>query len=340
MTNVMLTCAGRRNFLVQCFRAALSGDGRVVAGDSAAEAPALEEADDRVLLPPIDDPGYVDEVARACQMLNIRLLVPLHDRELALLAGHRDRFLQMGTILVVSEPVVIATCLDKWAAFQFMARHGIATPPTFSSLADARLALERGEINFPLVTKPRWGMASLGLRWCSDFAGLSEAVDDTRSAAAAQLLAAPAARDFDRDVLIQAAVDGAEHGLDVLNDLSGRYVTTFAKRKIVMRAGETDRAVSIVREDLSRLGSSIGQALGHVGPLDCDVIVTLHGSVVIDLNPRFGGGYPFSHVAGANVPAALIAWAAGATPDPAWLSMEANVVSAKCDRLVRIGAKR
>jgi carbamoyl-phosphate synthase large subunit len=57
---------------------------------------------------------------------------------------------------------------------------------------------------------------------------------------------------------------------------------------------------------------------------------------VLELNPRFGGGYPFTHRAGANLPAALIAWAAGETIDPRWLVMQPDVATAKCDRLVEI----
>ena len=55
---------------------------------------------------------------------------------------------------------------------------------------------------------------------------------------------------------------------------------------------------------------------------------------VLDLNPRFGGGYPFSHAAGANLPAALLAWASNAAPDPTWLEARPDVRVGKCDRLV------
>ena len=55
---------------------------------------------------------------------------------------------------------------------------------------------------------------------------------------------------------------------------------------------------------------------------------------MLELNPRFGGGYPFSHVAGANLPAALIAWATGKPVDPSWLRVAPNIMSSKCARLV------
>ena len=45
MINILLTCAGRRNYLVDYFRQALAGRGQVFASDAALSAPALQEAD-------------------------------------------------------------------------------------------------------------------------------------------------------------------------------------------------------------------------------------------------------------------------------------------------------
>jgi carbamoyl-phosphate synthase large subunit len=131
-------------------------------------------------------------------------------------------------------------------------------------------------------------------------------------------LAEISATDLPHSILIQERLPGEEYGMDVINDLSGSYVCTFIKSKIRMRAGQTDRAVAVRNDRLEMIGQLIGEKLGHVGPLDCDAFVIKHGCYVIDLNPRIGGGYPFSHVAGANLPAALIAWANGQPPDPAW----------------------
>ena len=41
--NVLLTCAGRRTYLVTAFKAAVGGAGRVLACDASADAPALQE---------------------------------------------------------------------------------------------------------------------------------------------------------------------------------------------------------------------------------------------------------------------------------------------------------
>jgi carbamoyl-phosphate synthase large subunit len=332
--NIMLTCAGRRNYLIQFFRTALQGHGQVIAVDASADAPALQEADQAFVVPPIDQPGYMASLLTLCHQHQVRLLIPAHDLELPLLAWQRAQFLEIGTIPVISSPDVIDTCFDKWATAQFLAQCDLAVPYTYLSLGAARQALERGEIIFPLVVKPRWGTTSIGIEYPEDDDELEMAYKLVKKRLARTFLAEISATDPERCILIQERLWGHEYGLDVVNDLNNRYVCTFARRKLRMRAGQTDRAITVQEDRIERLGALIGQKLSHTGTLDCDVFVTEHACYVLDMNPRFGTGYPFSHFAGANLPAALIAWANQEEPDPSWFKTQPNVLAAKCDMLI------
>jgi carbamoyl-phosphate synthase large subunit len=332
----MLTCAGRRNYLVQYFKEALKNRGLVFAGDACAEAPTLYEADESFVLPPSHDTDYFNKLLYICQQYNVRLLISLNDLELPLLARQRDRFLKIGTIPVISSPEVIDICNDKWATFKFLESHKIPTAKTYLSLIEVRQALERGEIAFPLVIKPRWGSASIGIGYADDDEELELTYQFVRKFLSRTVLAQISTSAPEKSVLIQEQMLGQEYGLDVINDLNGSYINTFIKRKLGMRAGETDRAVTVEDKQVNQLGKKIAQKLGHIGNLDCDVIIGAKGYAVIEMNPRFGGGYPFSHQAGANLPAALIAWANGEKPDLRWLNVEKNVMSSKYEQLVTI----
>lgn len=337
--NILLTCAGRRNYLLNFFQEALGNQGKVFAGDATIEAPTLQEADESFLLPRINHSEYFEKLLDICQQKQVRLIIPLNDLELPYLAKQRDRFLAIGTIPVVSSPEVIDICFDKFATFQFLENLGIAAPKTYLSLGEAREAIGRGEITFPLVVKPRWGSASIGIEYPEDDEELELAYRFVKKSIIKSFLAEVSSSDPERCILIQERLIGQEHGLDIINNLDGSYITTFVKRKLTMRAGETDRAVTVENEELKQLGEKIGQKLGHIGNLDCDVIVGQKGLCVLELNPRFGGGYPFSQMAGANIPAALIAWANGEEPDPNWLTVQGNIASSKCDRLVTVRSK-
>jgi carbamoyl-phosphate synthase large subunit len=329
--NVLLTCAGRRTYLVEFFQWALGGRGQVIACDSSGSAPAMSEADRRFIVPRIDQPEYVAALLAICKVHAVRLLCSSNDLELIALAHNAPRFRAVGTIPVIATPPTIAICQDKWAAFHWLRSCGIDTPATYGSLAHARAALAKGLLTFPLLIKPRFGTSSVGVEVVENERELVLALEWVSVQLRRTILARWASPAAANSLLIQQFVRGQEFGMDIVNDLNGRHVCTLARRKLVMRAGNTDRAVTVSDPSLDRIGAVIGQRLAHLGGLDCDLIRTERGLCVLDLNPRFGGGYPFSHLAGANVPAALIAWANGEVPDPDWLRSMPGVLSSKYD---------
>jgi carbamoyl-phosphate synthase large subunit len=332
--NVLITCAGRRSYEIAAFKQAVGVGGRVLACDADPNAPAIRMADQAFIVSRIEAPEYVDELLTLCAQYEIGMVVPAFEPELPILADRKADFEALGTTLLVSAPEVIATCYDKVKTAAFLADCGIRSPRTFLSLEEALTALRGGELGYPVMVKPRFGVGSIGNHFADDDEELGFFVRQCRKRIARSFLASSSAADPDTAVLIQEAIDGEEYGLDIVNDLDGAYVCTFVKRKLRMRAGQTDRASTVADPRLEALGALIGRGLGHSGILDCDLLVDREGACVIDLNPRFGGGYPFSHLAGANIPAALIAWAEGRAADPAWLQVTADVTIARYDQFI------
>ena len=340
IVNILLTCVGRWRPTVWAFKEALAGRGLVLACDSSEDAPALQEADRAFIVPRADDESYVDVLLDICTEQRVDLLIPALEIELPILASNRERFIDAGTLPVVSSQTVIDTCFDKSETSRFLTGAGVSVPRSFDSLEAARSALSRGDLALPVVIKPRWGVSSIGTEVATDPEEMELAYRLVRKRIARTFLAKVSATDPEHCVLIQEQLIGAEHGLDIINDLDGRYVGTFIKRKLRMRAGQTDRAMTVENDGLRDLGRRIGEALGHIGNLDCDVFVTDTGDQVIDLNPRFGGGYPFSHIAGGNLPRALIAWSEGTPVDPAWFEIKPGVVMSRADDYVVIDRNR
>jgi carbamoyl-phosphate synthase large subunit len=334
--NVLLTCAGRRNYLVEFFQQALGGRGQVLAADASPTAPALQQADRAFVVPLVDQPDYLDIIHAICQEHDVRLLISLNDLELPLLASQRDRFAAKGTLVAVSSPQVVEVCFDKWATHEFLRGNGIRAPLTYQSIDEARAALSRHELGYPVVIKPRWGTASIGIEYPEDDRELELAYELVQKRLRRTFLASIGSTDPEKCILIQEKLEGQEYGLDVVNDLDGQHVCTFVKRKLSMRAGETDRATTVLHEPLEQLGHTVGHRLGHIGILDCDIFVDGQDCILLEMNPRFGGGYPFSHVAGANIPAALTAWAEGREPDIHWLRVKPGVTASKYDLLAVI----
>jgi carbamoyl-phosphate synthase large subunit len=334
--NILLTCGGARSYLLDILKAGLGGDGRVCTCDSAPDSPALHLADAGFLVPDICDPAYPEELRELCRRERIDLLIPSMEHELPLLAKRRADFAAIGTTILVSAPVVVDTCGDKLKAAAFLTTAGVPVPRTWISADDARDALKRGDLTFPVVVKPRWGVSSIGLSFPEDEHELALSWTVTQRVIARSALAVLSAADITQAVLVQEHIAGVEYGFDVVNDLRGRYVTTLVRRKLRMRAGQTDRAESVLHETLESIGERIGRRLAHVGVLDCDAIANASGCYILDINPRIGGGYPFSHLAGANIPAAIVAWMQDRPPDPAWLRAAPGIRGARHDSFLRL----
>src|SRR5258708_20590292 len=139
--NVMLTCAGRRNYVVKFFQEALRGRGQVLAAAAPPDAPALRQADKALILPPLNQTAYIDTLLSICQRHSVFLLIPLNDLELPLLASHSARFREVGTIPVISSPEVVDMCSDKWRTSKFLKASDLEAPNTYLCLGAARDAL-------------------------------------------------------------------------------------------------------------------------------------------------------------------------------------------------------
>ncbi len=119
-------------------------------------------------------------------------------------------------------------------------------------------------------------------------------------------------QEMNKSVLIQEKINGQEYGLDVINDLNGNYQTTIVKEKYSMRAGETDCAKVVENKKLKDIGEKIGRILKHTANMDVDIFLADDGTpYILEMNARFGGGYPFSHMSGVNLPKAIILWLKG-----------------------------
>jgi len=305
--NVLLTSVGRRAYLVRYFKEALSGKGQVFAINSEAQAAGMYEADMCFVAPRVDSATYIDFVCDVITKHDIKLVLSLFDIDLPYLSEYKAKIESLGAKLVVSDPAVIAISNDKWLTAKFCKENNLLFPVSYIDLEEAEKGLAKGLLSFPLVIKPRWGMGSLSVLKANDLDELRFYYAVIKKQIMASYLNILSAREIDETVLIQACISGQEYGLDIFNDLNGNYIQTVVKKKIAMRSGETDMAEVFSDHSLEILGQEIAGKLKHVGNLDVDIMLTEDNQpFVIEFNARFGGGYPFSHLAGASFPEKLI----------------------------------
>ena len=333
--NILFTCAGRRTYLLKYFKENLSENDSIVATDMQLSAPALQVADVKLQVPAVYDSEYIDITLRICKEQNIDALFSLNDLELPILAENKAKFEAMGVKAVVSAPRVIDIAFDKYKTAQWVESLGLVAPKTFVRLEDVKRALASGEISFPLFMKPRWGSGSIGLESIADMEELDIYYGLLMKKIKRTILATASVGD--EYIMIQEMLTGNEFGLDVMNDLDGNNVGVSVKQKLAMRAGETDKAVTVDLPEVREIGRKIGASLGHIGNLDVDIMQRVDGAYcVLELNPRFGGGFPFSYEAGVNFPKVLIQWIKGENVDLSVLKPEYGRMFSKNDYLMEI----
>jgi carbamoyl-phosphate synthase large subunit len=326
--NVLITCAGRRSYLVDWFRDVVEPlGGQVITANSEPHATGLLAGDRQYLAPCVNSPSYIPHLLDIVRAENVRLVLSLFDLDIPRLAQARAEFESIGANVAVGDPWRTEICCDKWKMFSFLRAHGFHTPETWNSLADVLSALQTGQATFSLIVKPRWGSASIGIFKCSNLDELTDALKATRRAIDGTYLKLWKTSKSESDILIQSFIEGEEYGIDILNDFRGGHLCSAVKQKISQRDGSTEFAFTVDDPVLLELSRKISFAVAQRGNLDIDLIRSDSGEMyILDLNPRFGGGYPFSHLAGARFPRALVQSLLGEPSDPG--TIEPNVYGA------------
>ncbi|MEZ3486161.1 MAG: ATP-grasp domain-containing protein [Lachnospiraceae bacterium] len=283
MTNVLILSCGTRNKIVQYFRKGLKGRGIVVAADCSNLAPSLYDADRYYIVPRMSDDGYIDVIFDICKKNQITGVLSLIDPELSLLAAHKDEFESIGVRIIGSPYSQCEMSLNKMKMFEWLISHNYNTAKSYVDKDLFTEDVKKGIVEFPVFVKPVCGSASIAINKVNDM--------DT-----VELLFSH--RD---DLMIQELLDGQEFGADVYIDMiSGEVTSIFTKKKIKMRAGETDKSVSFKDDKLFTMIEQFVIEAGYKGQIDIDIFEKKGKYYISEVNPRFGGGYPHAYECGVN----------------------------------------
>jgi carbamoyl-phosphate synthase large subunit len=289
--NILLTSVGRRVELVRLFRRALGDKGEVHATDMDSTAPGLYAAHNAVLAPRVGSGKYVPTLVDFCRRNRVAAVVPLIDTELPVLARARAEFQEIGTEVLVGEPNIVDTCGDKLATARFFARLGVPAPATYAnpSCVVCRPTSDSGPAGRrTTVVKPRCGSAGKGIHVCTTREEMEYWFEHTE------------------DALIQQYVVGAEVTTDVLSDLDGVPLCQVQRKRLKTRGGEVERGITIADAAIAAHIQRIAEALRAPGVINVQCFLTDNGPLFTEINPRFGGGYPLAHAAGAAFPERIV----------------------------------
>lgn len=287
--NILILSAGTRNKVVQYFKQTVGERGTVIATDCSNLAPAVYDADRFYLVPRITAPGYLEQILSICKKEKIDGVFSLIDPELSLLAREKEKFLAIGTTPVISPYELVETCFDKFKMYEKLLNLDLLTARCYLDKQKFYQDIETGVMKYPVFVKPVKGSASLN-------------ISKVTSRKEIEVLF-----DLYDDLMIQEFMDGQEYGADVYIDMiSGKCTSIFLKKKIKMRAGETDKSVSVKNDALFELIQKFVEKCGFCGMIDIDLFEVDGSYYISEVNPRFGGGYPHAFACGVNMPRQVI----------------------------------
>ena len=286
-TNILITSAGKRVALTRYFKETLSRffpEAKVYTTDMRPDmAPAAYVSDGCFAVPRVTVPEYPDLLLSLCREHGVGIVVPTIDTELMVLAAQKERFAQEGIHVIVGDEAFVGVCRDKRLTGDFFAAHDIRVPRP----------IDKHHPTFPLFAKPYDGSLSTNLHFITK---PEELTDDIL---------------HDDKLLFMEYIDRKvykEYTVDMYFGRDHEVKSIVPRERIEIRAGEINKGrtaknaiVPYLKERLARLDGCVGcicmQLFLH--PDTCDI-------VGIEVNPRFGGGYPLTYMSGANYPELLI----------------------------------
>ena len=315
--NILINSTGRRNNLILYFKEALGGRGKIYAGDVSSKTAGIYFADGFIPMLPCDDPAYMDTLEEACKKYDIQAVVSLTDNEMHVISQNEERLSRMGVTIIGSPFKTVECCVDKLFLYRFCETNGFYAPKTYLGYDSFKVGYDKGDISFPVYIKPRTGSAS---------------VDNVVARSMEEVVMYCHVR---QDLLIQEYMDAQELGVDIYCDMkSDEVISVFVKDKISMRSGETEKAVSSKHDGLVGILEDFTRKMGLRGVVDIDLFKRDGRYYFIDVNPRFGGGYPLAHRCGCDFPAYIIGNLLGQTNEPCIGDYKEGLYMFKCEELV------
>lgn len=286
MKSVLILSAGRRVELVQFFLTEISKrslGSRILATDMRPEiSAACQVVDKAIKAPRVTDPSYIDFLLSTCKAENIGLVVPTIDTELLLLSQQRDAFANEGIHIIISDESLVRACRDKRLTSDLFKSLNIDTPKIFTHDA----------IKFPCFAKPYDGSCSIGAAVVRTPEMLSDA-----------MLA-------DEKMMFMELIDESyqEYTVDAYYSREGQLLCFVPRQRLETRAGEVSKGAARRNLVYDYLRNKLTNIKGARGCITLQLFYNKETArfSAIEINPRFGGGFPLSYSAGANYPGWLI----------------------------------
>lgn len=310
----LLSSGGRRGALVGILKSA-SLDGspaKVITVDYSRLSAAGILSDEFHTVPKVTESSFIPEVLSICVNSGVNVVIPTIDPEISVYASSKSEFLTKGIDVWVSSPEVTELGWDKWKLHNWLIQSGFPSPKT----VEYKENLDSG-FQGKVIAKPRNGSSSIGIHKANSIQDLHQL-------------------NLDTSYIVQEVIDGDEITVDFAVDKFGRYLGCVPRKRLEVRSGEVSKGVTTKIPIVEKLVHDLAVSLpGAYGVLNVQIFHDKETDklTILEINPRFGGGYPLSHASGADFVTALLASNEGI---PKKINWRPNIAMIRYDEAVFI----
>ena len=273
--NILLINPGRRNYIVEYFlklRKKFNLNIFLIDKDKNIPSFSLQNTKNYICPPASKKKKFKKFLRNFVYQNKIKIIFPLSHWELTPLAEEKIFYKKKKIEVIVSEKKIIEICKNKIKTIKFLKKNNILFPSIVN--------FNKIKKSLPVIKKRVLGNGSKDQQ--------------------IYFKSNEIPKNNNRNFFYQKYYNWEEFGLDILNDLNAKYIHSCARKKLLIRAGDTDKAKIVLNNKFTEIAKKISNHLKHIGILDIDFLFNGSKILILDLNARIGGGYPFTHEAGFN----------------------------------------
>jgi predicted ATP-grasp superfamily ATP-dependent carboligase len=294
---------------------------RVAIGESVGQYPLRHEPPSfqsrycaRALVLPdyVSEPAvYVDAVLAFVRDHGIKVVLPVGDANITLLAPQRERFTEVGSFLAVASDASLEIANDKTRTLEVASKLDIAYPKSVQVNAVEDLRTAEAQFGYPYVLKPT-------ISWTGAVANRMvplEVMNATEAAEATTRFLATGC-----EVIAQQLATGSREGVSLFivnGELLG-YCGCAALRTTPPLGGVSAMRQSIpVSEELLNSAVSLATTIGVEGPSEVEFRRDASGRpLLMEINARLAGTLENAIHSGVNFPWMIWQWGTGQPIEP------------------------
>jgi len=261
---------------------------RIIGIDCNPLSAGLHLCDKGYVVPRGDDPRFLEEILRICDIERPDAILSGPEEEILVLSKNKELFTKMNVLVLCPAYDTVKICTDKMETYKVFKSYGVPTPEVYN----------KGSAKFPCIIKPRFGRGGREI---------FRAENRHELEFYSKKVTNPITQEF---------IEGAEYTVDTFADLEGNPLSIVPRIRLQVESGISVKGMTVYHEEIIKYCDKLVRDLKLIGPSCIQCIRNDNGLKFTEINPRFGGGSILSIKADPTIIHNIVRVVRGEPPTP------------------------